>query len=794
MDKKNTVISIAVVAAVVVLIALVSFIAFNPSGSLKRETLIARPAWIADNAGIESTAGRRQAKTIRALLASAGTSSPTGITVDYPFDGAVFPPEFIPPMFMWSDDASGADTWLIDVSLPDGGHISALAPLHPLPPPEIDQLCMDINAPDNPPYPPFQPPATNWTPPAEVWNAIRQATSGGFAEIAVYGFDTGNPSRIVSAGKVSIGISEDPVGAPIFYRDVPMIGVKRNIEDELAGVIQPIPIKAQDIIKWSLRDVSKPASRVLLSDMPTCANCHSFSADGGTFGMDIDGPGGDKGGYAIAKVASRTVIDKDDIISWNYSYRNKFHGMRKTIGFLSQLSPDGKYAVTTLNEQVFVANYRDHKFIQVFYPTRGFLAYYSKNEDDIHLLPGADDPAYVHSDAVWSPDGEYLVFARATARESNIEGRPRPLYANDPNETPIQYDLYRIPFNNGAGGKPVPIEGACANSMSNTFPKVSPDGRWIVFVKCSNGQLMRPDGRLWIVPAEGGEAREMNCNLDLMNSWHTFSPNGRWLAFSSKGMGPYTQLFLTHIDENGNDTPPVLVPNCTAANRAVNIPEFVNVNYDDLQKIDVPAVDFYRHHKKALALGDQGRFKEALEELRLALAENPDDLMIKWELHHRTGLALQQFGDIEGAMEQWKKAIEVSADTSSEPYYLIAIGYAGMGKFAEALEYLEKTVQLAPAHTRAFYYLAKLHIDKNTGSLYNPKKAIEYARRANELTADREPVMLEMLAWTYAADGRYRDAVATMEKALEYARPIGVDEHIRRIEHSIALYKEGKSE
>ena len=41
--------------------------------------------------------------------------------------------------------------------------------------------------------------------------------------------------------------------------------------------------------------------------------------------------------------------------------------------------------------------------------------------------------------------------------------------------------------------------------MSNSFPKVSPDGKWIVFVQARNGQLMRPDGKLYIVPAEGGE-------------------------------------------------------------------------------------------------------------------------------------------------------------------------------------------------------------------------------------------------------------------------------------------------
>ncbi len=43
--------------------------------------------------------------------------------------------------------------------------------------------------------------------------------------------------------------------------------------------------------------------------------------------------------------------------------------------------------------------------------------------------------------------------------------------------------------------------------MSNDFPKVSPDGKWIVFVQNKSGLLMRPDSKLYIVPAGGGEAR-----------------------------------------------------------------------------------------------------------------------------------------------------------------------------------------------------------------------------------------------------------------------------------------------
>ena len=83
------------------------------------------------------------------------------------------------------------------------------------------------------------------------------------------------------------------------------------------------------------------------------------------------------------------------------------------------------------------------------------------------------------------------------------EGRKVAEYANDPNETAIQYDLYRVPFNEGRGGRAEPVAGASRNGKSNSFPRISPDGRWIVFVQARNGLLMRPDSQLYIVPAAG---------------------------------------------------------------------------------------------------------------------------------------------------------------------------------------------------------------------------------------------------------------------------------------------------
>ena len=79
-----------------------------------------------------------------------------------------------------------------------------------------------------------------------------------------------------------------------------------------------------------------------------------------------------------------------------------------------------------------------------------------------------------------------------------------------------------------------------------------------------------------------------------MNSWHSFSPNGHWMVFSSKARSPYTQMYLTHIDTDGNDSPAILIDNATAANRAINIPEFVNIDPDGIQDIQVHVADIQK--------------------------------------------------------------------------------------------------------------------------------------------------------------------------------------------------------
>jgi tetratricopeptide (TPR) repeat protein len=702
-----------------------------------------------DGADLPSTAGSNEKRVIRTLIKSLGRAEEIAeLEIDYPLDESICPPEMTPPTFLWHDQDSQADLWLIDLSFENSSqHIYVLVPGKSPPKGEIDPRCVTETIKYEPT--PYQSSARAWTPSAELWSYFKDHSAEKPGIVAFFGFSSKDPTNVLSSGHVSMTASQHPAGAPIFYRDVPLIPSQTKL-----GVIKPLAEGSVPLIAWRLRDISKPESRIVLKDIPTCSNCHSFSLDGKFLGMDLDGPDGDKGAYLVSPIAPQTVVTEDHIITWN-SFKNKPAG-KKTIGFLSQVSPDGRYVVSTVNESLYVSNFADFQFLQVFFPTRGILAYFSKETGEINALPGADDPEYVQCDPAWSPDGKYVVFARASAKDPYRPGQELAKYANDPLETEIQYDLYRLEFNEGKGGVPTPITGASQNGMSNSFPKVSPDGKWIVFVRSKNGQLMRPDGKLWIVPFEGGEAKLMRCNTSRMNSWHSFSPNGRWMVFSSKSNSPYTQMFLTHIDDNGNDSPPILVPNSTASNRAVNIPEFVNIPYDGLKNIDVPVLEYRLLSFRGYTLFKEGKMEEAISQLLKSIELNPDYDQARYNL----GIAFYNLKKYDQAIEHLQKAVSINPQ-DAEALLILGKALFFVNKSDDAIEPLKKSLEVDPDKAEALFYLGNVLKDLNRFD-----EAIPYFRKAQRIDPGNIFTCLHY-GETLIRLGRFEEAVKQFKKALE---------------------------
>jgi len=698
------------------------------------------------------------------------------LVIDYPLNEAVFPPDMAAPTFVWRDSAQAADTWRIDAACDDGGdHVSVLT-RGATPPPAKDsdpRTASEAGAAYKPPEPPLAP--RRWMPSPQVWEQVKSVSKGRTLTVTIVGFRSTKPDEALSRGRVQFSISPDPVGAPIFYRDVPL--PFRHV------------LKNIDSIRWHLGEVSSYRPPVLLTGMKVCGNCHSFTPDGKTLAMDVD-YGSDKGSYVIAPVRPQTILGKDTLISWS-DYRREDKEL--TFGLLSQISPDGRYVISTVKDRSVFAPLDDLFYSQRFFPVAGILVVYDRRIKEFFPLQGADDRRYVQSNPVWSPDGKTVVFARSESY--TLAGLKDPSSAVVERDEvteffeggrKFRYDICRVDFNEGRGGGPVPLAGASGNGMSNYFPRFSPDGRWIVFCESDSFMLLRPDSMLYILPSAGGTPRKMRCNFPgRMNSWHSWSPNSRWLVFASKANGPFTQLWLTHIDAQGNDSPAVLLEHFTAADRAANIPEFVNLRPEQFQEIRQEFADYYTYYRIGVGYEQRHEYTKAIEEFQRALAEEPNHP----ESLYLLASCLARLDRPQEAMPYARKAA-VLAPNSPAVHGLLGGLLSSAGRYGEALAHLEAAYRVNPGDVAIVNNLAWLLATSPEATHRDGPRAVRLAEWACKTTSYKSPPLLDSLAAAYAQIGQFDQAIRTTEQAIEIVRR-NPKASTETLESRLKLYRAG---
>jgi hypothetical protein len=505
------------------------------------------------------------------LVRKKGASA--GELITYPFNNALFPPEFPAPTFEWKNGDKDTKSW--DIVLTTGNKR------------------FTVNATTQ---------NTRWKPTESEWDSIKFLSNSGKIYFKVNQSDKGNKVN----GQVVFRISRDSVGAPILYRQIPIPFV--------------IAEKQLDSMNYILIDPGcKGKPHIAMKGFPVCGNCHSITADGKTVGLDLDAGRRDKGGYFVASLNDTVVFDINHFMSWSKIEK------RSSFGLFSKISPDGKYIVTTLKDRVVSYNppltsQESFAYSQLFFPVNGHLAVYNRETHVLKELPGADLEEFVQTNAFWAPDGKSILFSRGKAMQRGSD--PYEIALQDTKiqqefaerKRTVKYDICSIPFNDGNGGVAVPVTGASNNGKSNYFPAVSPDGKWLVYCQAENFMNLMADSRLYIVPAAGGKPRMLKCNFQSMNSWHSWSPNSKWIVYSSKGLSYLTDLFLTHIDEKGNASIPVLLDKARTAKRVCNYPEFINRDPEDKFTMEYDYVEL-AHIKMALRDGDKEKAKKLFYQL-----------------------------------------------------------------------------------------------------------------------------------------------------------------------------------
>lgn len=155
----------------------------------------------------------------------------------------------------------------------------------------------------------------------------------------------------------------------------------------------------------------------------------------------------------------------------------------------------------------------------------------------------------------------------------------------------VRYDLMSIPFDPKARTFGTPrVEMDCAAiGRSATLPRVSPDGRYVLFTLGDFGQfhVWHRTADLWIKDLATGRTYPLTeTNSPAAESNHTWSSNGRWMVFSSRrDDGSYTRPYIAYFDTQGRGHKAFILPQRDPEHHLLRLKSY---NLPELTKNPVP--------------------------------------------------------------------------------------------------------------------------------------------------------------------------------------------------------------
>ena len=282
-----------------------------------------------------------------------------------------------------------------------------------------------------------------------------------------------------------------------------------------------------------------------------CLNCHTFlNHQPDTFALHIRDS---KKLNPMLLVRSNTVARVD-----------------KAMGYLSW-HPSGRLLAFSANKlSLFCHTISTNETRDVF-DAHSDLGIYWIDSNRVVMPPAIARQDRNETWPAWSPDGRYLYYCSAPVL-------PIEQFFN------VRYDLMRVSFDieHDRWGEPMIVVSAEQAGGSICQPKVSPDGRFVLFCLCRYGNfpIYQPSD-LWVMDLSTHETRRLEINSDQADSWHCWSSNGRWIVFSSKRLdGLFARPFFSYVDEQGRFHKPFLLPQEDPAYydtclQTFNVPELV---------------------------------------------------------------------------------------------------------------------------------------------------------------------------------------------------------------------------
>ena len=386
--------------------------------------------------------------------------------------------------------------------------------------------------------------------PESEWHAMLQASKGKSIKVEVWGQKEG---EWLSFNPFEIRVATEPIDEYISYRLIEPSYVAWNFME----------IAQRNITTFEETQVFN--NEITCNDRAKgqCINCHSYQnykTDNMLFHVRKS-----NGGTVIVNdgKVSKVELKRDYPIS--SGVYPSWHPTAKLIAFSTNLTRQGFHTLNPNKLEV--------------YDEASDLILYDVETDSVQVV--SNDSTLLEVYPTWSPDGKYLYYCKSVPLpEEMCDKDIRTTYPK------IQYNLYRRSFDVATHnfGEEELVYDAAANNKSATLPRISPDGRYLLFAEGQYGcfHIRHNDADIVCMPLGDHHPLDMtNLNSEgRPDSYPSWSSNGHWIMVASRrDDGNFCRVYFSYFN-NGKVEKAFMLPQedpeyNTFLLKSYNRPEFM---------------------------------------------------------------------------------------------------------------------------------------------------------------------------------------------------------------------------
>ncbi len=365
--------------------------------------------------------------------------------------------------------------------------------------------------------------------PEGEWHDMLASSKGKSIKVEVWGKKNG---EWLSYKPFEIRVAEQPIDEYVSYRLI----------DPTYVAWSYMEIAQRNVTSFEESQIFNNEITSTDREKGQCINCHSYQnykTDNMLFHVRLS-----NAGTIIVNDGKVSKVDLKRDYTISSGVYPSWHPTAKLVAFSTNLT---RQAFHTAN----------HNKLEVF-DLASDLILYDVEKDSVTVV--SNDSTLLEVYPAWSPDGKYLYYCKSVPL-------PEELCDKDIRSTyqKVQYNLYRRAFDvaTHAFGEEELVYDAASNDKSATLPRISPDGKFLLFAEGQYGcfHIRHHDGDAVCLRLEGMPlplVKDSSTVINLANlnsngyadSYPTWSSNGHWIMCSSRrGDGNYSRLYFSYFHD-----------------------------------------------------------------------------------------------------------------------------------------------------------------------------------------------------------------------------------------------------